>query len=595
VNALPECRLESLNSCRQVIDAYDAAKDRLAFSSAGRFWNSIRYIHKLGKTGAGRKIAIIDSACDLTHPRLKRVIDRVARFVAPPGGQNLEHGTAVALLISEICPESRLDVYEVVMEEGRVDTNAVRDALAAVAESDAHVVNLSLGIERLQNGEFHPATQSEEFEKAALNPKTWLASKYPDDPSCQLCPAAAAVAVKGKLVFAAAGNAADFVYCPARSPSVVGVGFQEVSVRQVETPDGIGMDSGIERMPSRQSAWLDLTVDEIDGVLGTSFASPLRSGAAALLELTPNSQAECMTCTRLSLVPMLDHLSTHGHGGSLPREFFEAIADKYNKALKVLPHVHCAVGAVLRPDLPPTDPSGCFLCGHMFGDLYLNAGLFCLEQLNFQAAESLLVAAGKLMPYSAEAAANLGATFRLQGKFDDALSLYDEALRLRPAFQNYSRARDVILDDMAKRQPPAWDSQQCVLGVRPDPNFSGFLSAVASTKANSQKQLSQTKREWKLRWQGDCFLACNSTTVENKSDSIKGSTQISETLCVSFDGKALTVSSRPQTMDGLFEVADFMAAVAGSLMWKMVRVKGGEEFRRLFQMCQLRRSLDNKL
>jgi hypothetical protein len=131
--------------------------------------------------------------------------------------------------------------------------------------------------------------------------------------------------------------------------------------------------------------------------------------------------------------------------------------------------------------------------------------------------------------------------------------------------------------------------------VRPDPNFSGFLSAGASTKGNSQKQLSQAKREWKLRWQGDCFLACNSTTIENKSDSIKGSTQISETLCVSFDGKALTASSRPQTMDGLFEVADFMAAVAGSLTWRMVRVKGGEEFRRLFQMCQLRRSLDNKL
>jgi len=614
VPAKAECHLESLESCRQVLDAYDAATDRLVFSTRGRFWESIQHARELGKRGAGRKIAIIDSACDMSNPRLKRVIDYVAEHLVPPsvGTPNTEHGTAVALLISEVAPDSRIDIYPVVREDGKPDIYAVRDAIIAAAESDAHVLNLSLGLLRhLDKSVFKDLDSAQTLAKpseADILPKDWLASKQPDDPSCVLCPAAAGAAAKGKLVFAAAGNASDFVYCPARSPSVVGVGFQSTETLQVKTADGIGMDAAFQVFPSRQSMWFDSVVDEIDGVLGTSFASPLRAAAAALFGLTPQQYAQYFDCIRVAVEAMVPHNELERHQGPIPAGTVEEIAEAYRSALRRLPHVHCRVTAGLRPELPLTDPSECATCGHFFGDLYINAGLFCLEQRNLKAAEDLLEAARKLTPWSGEAAANLGATYRLQLRFIDARTQYDDALDLRPGTPSYINARETVRGEIEQQSAAAQQLQssaQSVLSVRPDPLLSQFSSgswAQVSASARSREEFSQKLagviKGWEIRWETDKVIACKQQVNDPKlavapgqSASAAGTPNL---FCVSCDGQTITSSGQPRTTQALLEVADVMAAIAGLLKWNMVKVKGEDEFLRMYQMCQMRRAFDVK-
>lgn len=59
----------------------------------------------------GRRVAIIDSGCDLTIPRLKRTVGRVRNLVPVPADRPTHrHGTAVAMLISEVAPEATLDI-----------------------------------------------------------------------------------------------------------------------------------------------------------------------------------------------------------------------------------------------------------------------------------------------------------------------------------------------------------------------------------------------------------------------------------------------------------------------------------------------------
>lgn len=611
----PQCRLESLDSCGNVLAAYDAANDRLAFSSEGRFWKSIQHMHELGKRGAGRKVAIIDSACDLNHPRLKRVIDHVAENLVPASGgsQNLEHGTAVALLISEVAPDCRIDLYPVVREDGKPDIFAVRDAIDAAAESDAHVINLSLGMERpapslgslIGDPQKDPAGTAEYL----FHHKEWLAAKIPDNASCVLCPAASKAAAKGKLVFAAAGNASQFIYCPARAGGVIGVGFQQIEAGEIPTADGIGSETGHQHFPSRQSAWIDIVVDGMDGVLGTSFASPLRAAAAAALELTPRQQVEYAACMALAEVAIDDHMEWRANPRPDLPGVLEGIGKCYEEALRRLPHAHCAASTRLRPDLPLTDPSKCATCGYFFGDLYLDAGLFYLERRDLEKAVPLLQAARGLWPWSGEAAANLGAACRLQGRLDEALRMYDQALELRPGFPIYQKAREFILQQMpsgTKPVPkPAPPADQALPSVRPDPfflpHFSGTWKQVSSSSSSKKKfaeELARLVPGWKVSWEKDRLIGLKReiTPVECGPEA-GGAAREAEpvtSLAVTCDGQNIKASAPPQSVDDLHQMADFIATLAGLLGWNMVKTGGGNEFLRAYQFSQLRRAMSGR-
>lgn len=68
----------------------------------------------------------------------------------------------------------------------------------------------------------------------------------------------------------------------------------------------------------------------------------------------------------------------------------------------------------------------------------VNHGLWLLETQRLAAARSLLEAAHRVAPWSADAAANLGAVTREEGDITGAIALYERALELRPGFDVYT-------------------------------------------------------------------------------------------------------------------------------------------------------------
>ena len=98
---------EGSSSAKKVVKGYDPASNRWAFSFDSPFWKAIHHAHDQGFRGAGRRVAIIDSGCDVRIPGLSQRIGTMKSFV--PGAADkdlLYHGTAVALLISEVVPSA---------------------------------------------------------------------------------------------------------------------------------------------------------------------------------------------------------------------------------------------------------------------------------------------------------------------------------------------------------------------------------------------------------------------------------------------------------------------------------------------------------
>ena len=123
---------------RSIIEAFDPSTGALGGDTGGPFWKAIERAHELGFRGGGHRVAIIDTMCDLSMPYLKSRVDRVWSdgecddlSTAP-----LEHGTAVALLISLIAPEARLDVYPAVASKFPQTDRVIR-AISAAAHSEA--------------------------------------------------------------------------------------------------------------------------------------------------------------------------------------------------------------------------------------------------------------------------------------------------------------------------------------------------------------------------------------------------------------------------------------------------------------------------
>jgi subtilisin family serine protease len=430
----PQLRLEAETGAARIVAAYDDEVGTFRFASVGRLWQALERARQLGATGRGCTVAIIDTMCDPGIPALK------AKLRHTPDAAPHPHGTAVALLIAHIAPDCRFDIYPILDDAEQPDMELARQAVVQAAASDAAILNLSLGMPR----DFHlPNSGSAVADSvAALNdPHLWMNNISPDDPDCTLCPAVEAAVAAGKLVFAAAGNDADSIFCPARVQGVTAVGFQHVSRRLASIPGGGTAEIADAGNVSRQSPTFDIAIDEITGVLGTSFASPLYAGIAAL-GLT---QAEVLAYLAATRMGTFAHMLHAGLGqASSDADVIESVGQAYEQALARLPHVHSQTGARLRPDLPFIDPATCWSCGFFAEDKYVNAGLFYAATGRYGEAADLLSAARILMPWSWDAAAGLGALCNVLNRFDDAISFYEIALQLRPGDAQYLGVLDQI-------------------------------------------------------------------------------------------------------------------------------------------------------
>jgi hypothetical protein len=414
---------EAADSVAAVLAGYDAAADRWRFRLAGDFWDAVGHAHALGWRGAGRRVAIVDSGCDRSLPRLGRRVDALRGFASAGGGDDpLGHGTAVALLISEIAPEARLDVYRVATEDGQVDLDWTREAIEAAAASDADVICLSLGDRR-------PLEPSTSLEPPRVHPLTAKQDFAPEDPPCALCTAAERAAAAGKLVFAAVGNSVIDTYCPSRVPAVIAVGFQR-RVR-LDLGDGRMIEQGWPML--EESPYADLFVAEIEGVLGSSFACPLHAGVGAL-GIRPGTLRAYVEAFALSAGPKRGHAMIDQMGGAMrvPAADGRAVDAEYKAALARLPHVHSPVQAALRPDLDWTDPAGCPFCGVYAEELCSAAGFWLCETERHDSAIGLLSAVRAFAPWSAKACFYLGLTHHTTGDAEAALEAYEAALAIRP-------------------------------------------------------------------------------------------------------------------------------------------------------------------
>ncbi|MEO8927759.1 MAG: S8 family serine peptidase [Caulobacteraceae bacterium] len=471
------CQLESGSGSGRLLDAYDAASDSWAVPFEGDFWSAVAHAHALGERGQGRRIAVIDTACDTTIPALAARIDNLVRIAPRPlGAEDTSHGTAVALLIARVAPQARLDIYAVAREDGRIDAADVAFAIETAAASDAVILNISLGTAtavtdlslRLQG--LAPALAAAyDAEDDALLAKSKIADILAPDGECRLCAAALAASLAGKMVFAAAGNDGAQLLCPSRSAGAVAGGFQSEAHQIVPLPGSAGeTETASSADPhAPQSVFNDIALRETDGVLGTSFASPLIAGAAALAA-NPHEISGYVGAVRPAYRGSADMtLVTLGEGD---REKLVASAHaNFQRAMRLLPHVHSGFEAFLRNGPPGVSPpAACATCGLFAHAAYVNHGLLLLGAGALAAAESLLGAAVALFPWSAEAAANYGRTLQEMGDLTGALSQYDRALALRPGFPVYLHQRAVILDAMA-RPPSSGPSPHASHSAPPSP------------------------------------------------------------------------------------------------------------------------------
>ncbi len=429
---------EGSTSAKKVVKGYDPASNRWAFSFDSPFWKAIHHAHDQGFRGAGRRVAIIDSGCDVRIPGLSQRIGTMKSFV--PGAADkdlLYHGTAVALLITEVAPECTLDIYQVA-QDGIPNESAVIEALNAVAESDADVVNMSVSL-------FSPFKVTKTQLLAAIREETFSLKKYGlEHPPCGLCSAASQASARGKLIVAAAGNKPDTVSCPARVEGVVAAGFQSSKTKITTLEEGGKLSAVFASGPNApQTSMWDVSLKEIPGVLGTSFAAPLFSGVAAL-GLTQAEMGGYISCISAAGLPQLFQSQIRSKVLNPTPDIVQQVSRWFVNAQKKLPHVHCQYQAAVNTKVPLSNPSGCFTCGIFAEPLMVNHGLWLLETGQTEAARSLLEATRILAPWSADATANLGAIMRQLGDIPGAIELYEAALQLRPGFAVYKRELKIL-------------------------------------------------------------------------------------------------------------------------------------------------------
>lgn len=113
-------------------------------------------------TGAGVRVAVVDSGIEWDHPDVGPVTDGVrieassaeregVRFITGPHEDVFGHGTACAGIIRRAAPDCEL--YSVRMLSGRLSgkARALEAALRWTIEQGMHVVNLSLGTDRREH------------------------------------------------------------------------------------------------------------------------------------------------------------------------------------------------------------------------------------------------------------------------------------------------------------------------------------------------------------------------------------------------------------------------------------------------------------
>ncbi len=420
------CTLESADSAEALLERYDPGHGTWGYPKKERFWDAVSVAHSLERWGQGVRLAVIDGSFDVAVPSLARQM-RVHRPAPTPAA--VAHGTAVALLASEVAPQAELLLYEVCDPSGTPVYDEVCRAIEAAVDDGAHIISLSLGshVPYRTDADLHGGVASAFF-SGEPNPRAVE--------DCPLCRAAEAAHEKGVTVVAAAGNSRDFVLCPARSSAVMGCGFQTGTHQVRPTDDGGSTTEAGADLPTRQSRRVDFTLEQADGLLGTSFATPLIGAFLALLNDRSELPAFLASLNQASAASFAEVL--------IPSGMMElaTVRTLYEQAAGLHPHRHA------------TGDGPCPACS-LFGEvLYANYGRFLLNTHQTAAAESLLRIAVEVAPRSPNVIANLAATLwhgsadapppERTARLQQAVALYRRALEYTSAPERQATYRTAL-------------------------------------------------------------------------------------------------------------------------------------------------------
>jgi hypothetical protein len=375
--------LEGYDFPTTVLRKYNRESATWDLPKQGDFWNSVALAHGLGSVGRGRQIAVVDAGFDFSVPALSGC----KRW--GPEDVPSAHGTVVALLIREVAPEAELILYTA-NRNGRMDAGLVAEAIKSAATNEnAHIINLSLGIPLLRSSLQRLSVPVIPIQMVGGLDFHWR-NLY-EIPKSAIGDAAAEAATAGTIVVAAAGNGRDKLYSPAALPKVFSIGFFLLERLLLG-----GVNAVLPHEPAgfSQALECDFQFVQPSGTLGSSFAAPLFSGFASLMQ----DPSDLHSYRELGLYCSNGQGLAMGFEGRRKwDEYAEHVEDLYRAALANDPHQHLS-----RNDLRP-----CAECSWLAAPIYISMGLWRLLWGRHEAAETLLRAARAIAPQNPDAAASL--------------------------------------------------------------------------------------------------------------------------------------------------------------------------------------------
>ena len=236
-------------------------------TNAGRVVG-LEQLRTLANGGAGVTIAVIDGPVDLDHPVFEgadlRMASGATRWPARPGNRLAEHGTMVASIlfgqpgsaVEGICPRASgvvVPVYDI--STGRAPQLEIARAIELAIDEGANIINFS-------GGQYSDTGEADQ----------WLAA------AVRRC------AEAGVLLVAAAGNdGCECLHVPAAASTALAVGAVDDTGMPMDFSNyGDGYTCNGITAPGEDILGA-VPGGETARMSGTSFATPLVSGAAALM------------------------------------------------------------------------------------------------------------------------------------------------------------------------------------------------------------------------------------------------------------------------------------------------------------------------
>lgn len=438
-----QIELEGFDYAASLLKRYDVAEGCWHLPRDGAFWDAVRIARSQGKRGAGRTIAIIEPGFDVSMPALAN-----ARLIGSPSTVSA-HGTAVALLVREVAPDANLLLISASVD-GKLLPAAIADGIRSAVDMGAEIINLSLSV-RIQLDE--PGLKAEGV--PYTGPTEGIRFDWRETliiPPTPIGDAVIEAASRGVTVVAASGNREDSLSLPAALREAFSIGFLVVERTIADNRNDISVTPPVGY---KQSIYSDFSLQQPQGVLGTSFATPLISGFCALMADTKDLHAYRDVVLNSSNADGFADLAYED--GNLT-ETAELIRNLYNRGLSAMPHPH----------LQEDNPYACPECTLYASSSYCNAGLFAYRLAELETAEHLLRTARAVAPYDADSAANLAMTlaamadeehvrsnpFRQSSLLSEAADHMAFAYRCRP--KNHVFAARVSEFTRASLDPTEW-------------------------------------------------------------------------------------------------------------------------------------------